>query len=80
MGLQIRVLDANTSGEIDAAFATIARERPGLCPGGRPTVLVLGMQPHPLIPNRVSPIFDGFFPPVAPNKWCRDWEHNEDVA
>jgi putative tryptophan/tyrosine transport system substrate-binding protein len=28
MGLQIRVLDANTSGEIDAAFATIARERP----------------------------------------------------
>jgi putative ABC transport system substrate-binding protein len=28
MGLQIRVLDANTSGEIDAAFATIAREHP----------------------------------------------------
>jgi len=28
MGLQIRVLNANTSGEIDAAFATIARERP----------------------------------------------------
>jgi putative tryptophan/tyrosine transport system substrate-binding protein len=28
MGLQIRVLDANTSGEIDAAFASFARERP----------------------------------------------------
>jgi putative tryptophan/tyrosine transport system substrate-binding protein len=28
MGLQIRVLAANTSGEIDAAFATFARERP----------------------------------------------------
>jgi putative tryptophan/tyrosine transport system substrate-binding protein len=28
MGLQIRVLAANTSGEIDAAFATIAREGP----------------------------------------------------
>ena len=28
MGLEIRVLNANTSGEIDAAFATIARERP----------------------------------------------------
>jgi putative tryptophan/tyrosine transport system substrate-binding protein len=28
MGLQIRVLEANTSSEIDAAFATIARERP----------------------------------------------------
>ena len=28
MGLQIRVLAVNTSGEIDAAFATIARERP----------------------------------------------------
>ena len=27
MGLQIRVLEANTSAEIDAAFATIARER-----------------------------------------------------
>jgi putative tryptophan/tyrosine transport system substrate-binding protein len=28
MGLQIRALNANTSSEIDAAFATIARERP----------------------------------------------------
>jgi putative ABC transport system substrate-binding protein len=28
LGLQIRVLNANTSGEMDAAFATIARERP----------------------------------------------------
>jgi putative tryptophan/tyrosine transport system substrate-binding protein len=28
MGVQIRVLNANTSGEIDAAFATFARERP----------------------------------------------------
>ena len=28
MGLQIRVLAANTSGEIDAAFATFAHERP----------------------------------------------------
>ena len=28
MGLQIRVLNANKSGEIDAAFATFARERP----------------------------------------------------
>ena len=28
MGLQIRVLNANTSGEIDAAFATFAHERP----------------------------------------------------
>jgi len=28
MGLQIRVHDANTSGEIDAAFASFARERP----------------------------------------------------
>jgi putative ABC transport system substrate-binding protein len=28
MGLQIQVLEANTSSEIDAAFATIARERP----------------------------------------------------
>jgi putative ABC transport system substrate-binding protein len=28
MGMQIRVLDANTSGEIDAAFATFAREPP----------------------------------------------------
>jgi putative ABC transport system substrate-binding protein len=28
MGLQIRVLEANTSSEIDAAFTTIARERP----------------------------------------------------
>jgi putative tryptophan/tyrosine transport system substrate-binding protein len=28
MGLQIHVLDATTSGEIDAAFATLARERP----------------------------------------------------
>jgi putative ABC transport system substrate-binding protein len=28
MGLQIQVLDASTIGEIDAAFATLARERP----------------------------------------------------
>jgi putative ABC transport system substrate-binding protein len=28
MGLQIQILDASTSREIDAAFATIARERP----------------------------------------------------
>jgi putative ABC transport system substrate-binding protein len=28
MGLQIQVLNANTSGEIDAAFATFVRERP----------------------------------------------------
>jgi putative tryptophan/tyrosine transport system substrate-binding protein len=28
IGLQIRVLNANTSSEIDAAFATLARERP----------------------------------------------------
>ena len=28
MGLQIRVVNASTSGEIDAAFATIERERP----------------------------------------------------
>src|SRR5207247_4660063 len=28
MGLQIQVLNASTSREIDAAFATIARERP----------------------------------------------------
>jgi putative tryptophan/tyrosine transport system substrate-binding protein len=28
IGLQIHVLDASTSGEIDAAFATLARERP----------------------------------------------------
>jgi putative ABC transport system substrate-binding protein len=28
MGLQIRVLNANTSGEIDAAFATFSHERP----------------------------------------------------
>jgi putative tryptophan/tyrosine transport system substrate-binding protein len=28
MGMQIRVLNANTSGEIDATFTTIARERP----------------------------------------------------
>jgi len=27
LGLQVRVLNANTSGEMDAAFATIARER-----------------------------------------------------
>jgi putative tryptophan/tyrosine transport system substrate-binding protein len=30
MGLQIQVLNASTSGEIDAAFATIGRERPDL--------------------------------------------------
>jgi putative ABC transport system substrate-binding protein len=35
MGLQIQVLKASTSGEIDAAFATFARERPdGLFVGG----------------------------------------------
>ena len=28
MGLQVQVLNAGTSGEIDAAFATLARERP----------------------------------------------------
>ena len=28
MGLQIQVLNASTSREIDAAFATFARERP----------------------------------------------------
>jgi putative tryptophan/tyrosine transport system substrate-binding protein len=28
MGLQVQVLKATTSGEIDAAFATLARERP----------------------------------------------------
>jgi putative ABC transport system substrate-binding protein len=28
MGLKIRVIDANTNGQIDAAFATIAREHP----------------------------------------------------
>jgi putative ABC transport system substrate-binding protein len=28
MGLQIRVLNASTSGEINAAFATLTRERP----------------------------------------------------
>ena len=27
MGLQVQVLNADTSGEIDAAFATLARER-----------------------------------------------------
>ena len=28
IGLQIQILNATTSGEIDAAFATLARERP----------------------------------------------------
>jgi putative ABC transport system substrate-binding protein len=28
MGMQIRILNASTIGEIDAAFATLARERP----------------------------------------------------
>jgi putative tryptophan/tyrosine transport system substrate-binding protein len=28
MGIQIRILNASTIGEIDAAFATLARERP----------------------------------------------------
>ena len=28
MGLQIQILNATTIGEIDAAFATLARERP----------------------------------------------------
>ena len=28
MGLQIQIFNASTSGEIDAAFATFARERP----------------------------------------------------
>src|SRR5204862_3222438 len=28
IGLEVRVLEAGTSGEIDAAFATIARDRP----------------------------------------------------
>ena len=37
MGLQIQVLNASTSGEIDAAFATIVRERPdALLHGPRP--------------------------------------------
>jgi putative tryptophan/tyrosine transport system substrate-binding protein len=37
MGLQIEVLKATTSGEIDAAFVTIGRERPdGLFVGGGP--------------------------------------------
>jgi hypothetical protein len=37
MGLQIQiqVLNANTGGEIDAAFATIGRERPDLSIGIR---------------------------------------------
>jgi hypothetical protein len=29
LGLQIQILKASTSGEINAAFAAIARERPG---------------------------------------------------
>ena len=37
MGLQIQVLNASTSREIDAAFATFARERPdALFVGGDP--------------------------------------------
>ena len=37
MGLQIRVLNASTSGEINAAFASFARERPdALFVGGDP--------------------------------------------
>ena len=37
MGLQTQVLNANTSAEIDAAFATFARERPdGLFVGSSP--------------------------------------------
>ena len=39
MGLQIQVLNASTSREIDAAFATIGRERPdALFVGARPLV------------------------------------------
>jgi putative tryptophan/tyrosine transport system substrate-binding protein len=37
IGLQIRILNASTIGEIDAAFATLARERPDalfVCPDG----------------------------------------------
>jgi putative tryptophan/tyrosine transport system substrate-binding protein len=37
IGLQIQVLNASTSREIDAAFATLARERPdALFAGGDP--------------------------------------------
>src|SRR5262249_32072123 len=37
MGLQIQVLEASTSGEINAAFATLVRERPdALYVGGGP--------------------------------------------
>ena len=38
LGLQIQILNASTSGEINAAFATFARERPdALFVGGAPT-------------------------------------------
>jgi putative tryptophan/tyrosine transport system substrate-binding protein len=67
IGLQIRVLNANTSGEIDAAFATIARERPdALFVGSSPLFNSRRIQlVHLASYHRVPAIYSGRLYPEA---------------
>src|SRR5262249_57801987 len=57
IGLQIQVLNASTSGEIDAAFASLVRERPD--------ALFVGSDAF-FNNRRVQLVHLGFRPPVPP--------------
>lgn len=52
----------------------------GLCRGGRPTVLLVGMAPHPLSPKQGVPMVNSFWPPAPESEWCGDWEEKKASA
>jgi ABC-type uncharacterized transport system substrate-binding protein len=56
IGLQIQILKASTIGEIDAAFATLARERPDAL-FVAPDAFFAGRRVHPSVPAKSVPEF-----------------------
>ena len=49
-------------------------ERPqGMCRKRPPTMLLLGMAPHPMNPKQQMPITDSFWPPIPETEWCGKW-------
>jgi hypothetical protein len=55
-----------------------ANPRQGWCRAGPPG-LVQGMSQNPLQPGQIVPTFQGMWPPVQNNGWCRAWELEERI-
>ncbi len=45
----------------------------GLCHFNPPTLLLLGMRQHPVMPNQGVPVTDTFWPAVPESEWCGQW-------